>query len=83
MGVATAEPECRVVETWDDEDGIVEYPGEDYFAQILRAYLATGRGSRGLVGSASSELIDAGDIVAFGVSWMVEHFQPGESIRSC
>jgi aminoglycoside 3-N-acetyltransferase len=68
--------EIRVVETWDDEDGIVEYPGEDYFASILRAYLATGRGSRGLVGNASSVLIEAGDIVDFGVRWMVEHFQP-------
>jgi aminoglycoside 3-N-acetyltransferase len=69
--------EIRAVETWDDEEGIVDYPGEDYFAQILRAYLATGRASQGLVGNAASELIDAGDIVAFGVSWMVEHFQPG------
>jgi aminoglycoside N3'-acetyltransferase len=68
--------EIRMVETWDDEEGIVDYPGEDYFAQILRAYLATGRAARGLVGGASSELIDAGDIVDFGVSWMVEHFRP-------
>ena len=37
-------PEVRVVECLDDSDGIVDVPGEDYFAVILREYLATGRG---------------------------------------
>jgi len=44
------------------------------FEDILRAYLATGRAREGIVGSARSELIDAADIVAFGVAWMEEHF---------
>ena len=33
-------PELRVVECLDDSDGIVDYPEEDYFAVILREYLA-------------------------------------------
>jgi aminoglycoside N3'-acetyltransferase len=66
-------PELRVVDCLDDSDGIVEYPGEDYFAVILRQYLATGRASTGIVGRAVSELIDAADVVAFGVEWMAEH----------
>jgi aminoglycoside N3'-acetyltransferase len=66
--------EIRTVECLDDSDGIVAYPGEDYFAVILRAYVATGRAARGLVGGACSELIDAADLVRFGVDWMVEHF---------
>ena len=37
-------PEVRVVNCLDDSDGIVDVPGEDYFAVILREYLATGRG---------------------------------------
>jgi aminoglycoside N3'-acetyltransferase len=67
-------PEIRVVECLDDSDGIVDYPGEDYFAVILREYLATGRASTGFVGRATSELIEAADAVEFAVSWMTEHF---------
>jgi hypothetical protein len=36
-------PETRVIDCLDDEHGIVDWPGEDYFATILRDYLATGR----------------------------------------
>ena len=67
-------PELRVIECLDDSDGIVDHPGEDYFVVILRDYLATGRASTGIVGRASSELMDASDIVEFGVAWMTEHF---------
>lgn len=65
--------EVRVVDTLDDSDGIVELPGEDYFAVILRRYLATGRAATGTVGRATSELIDAADVVDFAVAWMAEH----------
>jgi aminoglycoside N3'-acetyltransferase len=66
-------PEVRIVECLDDCDGIVDYPGEDYFAVILREYLATGVAACGNVGRARSELIDARDLVAFAVRWMNEH----------
>jgi aminoglycoside N3'-acetyltransferase len=68
-------PETRVVECLDDEHGIVDWPGEDYFATILRDYLATGRARQGRVGNAQSELIDAADLVAFGAAWMAERFR--------
>ncbi|MGH6792315.1 MAG: aminoglycoside N(3)-acetyltransferase [Methyloceanibacter sp.] len=68
-------PETRAIECLDDEHGIVDWPGEDYFATILREYLATGRGSHGRVGQAASELIDAGDLVRFGARWMTERFR--------
>ena len=48
-------------------------PAADYFAVILRQYLATGRALRGVAGRAGSELIEAADVVAFGVGWMAEH----------
>jgi aminoglycoside N3'-acetyltransferase len=68
--------EVRVVEGLDDTGGIVEQEGEDYFARILRAYLATGRASAaGRVGGATSELLDAADLVAFGAAWMGEHLR--------
>ena len=60
----------------DDSDGIVDAPGEDYFARILKAYLATGRACTGPVGLADSELIDAADIVQFGARWMEENLTP-------
>ena len=61
------------VECLDDENGIVpdeRQPTEDYFAVILREYLATGRALTGTVGDAHAELIDAADIVTFGAAWM-------------
>jgi aminoglycoside N3'-acetyltransferase len=68
-------PEIRYVDCLDDSDGIVEWPGEDYFAIILREYLALGSASCGQVGRARSELIAASELVDFGVRWMSEHFQ--------
>jgi aminoglycoside N3'-acetyltransferase len=66
--------EIRTVECLDDAHGVVDHPGEDYFAAILRDYLGTDRVSCGLVGHASSELIDAADVVEFGVAWMLDQF---------
>ncbi len=66
-------PEVRIVESLDDSDGIVDYPGEDYFAVLLRAYLDTGRARVGTVGRAHSELIDARDLVEFASAWMAAH----------
>ena len=61
------------VECLDDNDGIADWDGEDYFAVILQAYLAIERARRAHVGRAPSELIDAADIVAFGARWMEEN----------
>jgi aminoglycoside N3'-acetyltransferase len=69
--------EIRVVECLDDNHGIVEYAaGEDYFADVLAEYLALGRGARGRVGNARSELLDAADLVEFSVTWMARHLVP-------
>jgi len=67
-------PEIRVVECLDDSIGIVDWPGEDYFATILGDYLAGGRAATGTVGAAGSELIDAADLVAYGARWMTDRF---------
>lgn len=61
------------VECLDDSEGIVAWEGEDYFALILKAYLAEGRHRAGSVGAAQSELIEARDLVRFGARWMEEH----------
>jgi aminoglycoside N3'-acetyltransferase len=61
------------VECLDDEFGIVDWPGEDYFALITKAYLAEGRARTGCVGGAESELIDPRDVVRFGTKWMEQN----------
>jgi aminoglycoside N3'-acetyltransferase len=66
-------PQVRTIDCLDDAHGIVDYAGQDYFAAILRAYLATGRARTGRVGHAPSELLDAADVVAFGADWMAGH----------
>ena len=72
--VATpSEPRLTVIESLDDSEGIVDYPAEDYFAAVLRHYLAMGRARTGTVGGAVGELIDAADLVAFGSDWMGTH----------
>jgi aminoglycoside N3'-acetyltransferase len=60
----------RAVSCLDDTDGIVDWPGEDYFAVILGDYLDQGRGCTGRVGAARSELLDAADLVEHAVTWM-------------
>jgi aminoglycoside N3'-acetyltransferase len=70
-------PQHVFVECLDDNDGIVPWDGEDYFSLILKAYLALGRHRGGRVGQARSELIDAADLVRFGVSWMEANLRPG------
>jgi aminoglycoside N3'-acetyltransferase len=69
-------PKIARVDSLDDSGGIVDHPGDDYFALLFRDYLATGRGERGTVGAAPSELLDARDLVAFGVGWMERHLGP-------
>lgn len=64
------------VECLDDFNGIADHDGEDYFAAILGAYLAAGRGRTGKVGNARAELLDAADLVAFGARWLEDNLTP-------
>ena len=68
-------PRIRTVECLDDEDGLVDYPGEDYFEDLLRDYFEAGRARTGTVGEAQAELLEAADVVAFGERWMDEHLE--------
>ena len=67
-------PRVSVVESLDDEEGIVDFDGDDYFAVILTEYLAEGRASTGQVGDTVAELIDGAELVEFAVRWMENHF---------
>ncbi len=75
MGQSGAE--VRVVDTLDDSNGIVDHPGEDYFAVILKAYFAAHPPPRATVGGAPSELLDARHLVDFAARWMTANLAPG------
>jgi aminoglycoside N3'-acetyltransferase len=73
--LATSEGAKHVwIECLDDAEGIFDWSGEDYFAQILDAYLTRGTHQAGKVGNADSVLLDANDIVQFGARWMEHNF---------
>lgn len=75
--IGPAGNEIRTVECLNDEEGIVDHPGEDYFAVVLRAYLATGRARTGVVGHAPSELIAGSDLVEFATDEMARLLTQG------
>jgi aminoglycoside N3'-acetyltransferase len=70
------EPEHVWIDCLDDLNGIADREGEDYFAIILKDYLALGRHREGRVGRARSELIEAADLVAFGARWIERNLAP-------
>lgn len=64
----------------DSADGAFDYSpvvpdGVWPFEVIARELLATGKGARGLVGAAESHLLEARDVVEFGVAWMEERLR--------
>lgn len=63
------------IEDIDTGEGIVEgHSNEEYFAGIVREYLASGKGRSGTVGAASSYLFDAAELVRFAVRWLERSF---------
>jgi aminoglycoside 3-N-acetyltransferase len=64
------------VEEFDSSEGIREWAGSDTFECIVREFLAAGRGGTGRVGAAESRLLDARELVAFGVAWLERTFGP-------
>lgn len=64
----------RWIEEFDTSDPVVEGLADDYFAAIVEEFLATGRGVRGRIGQADSVLVDAAEIVPFGVAWLESRF---------
>lgn len=69
----------RMIEEFDTGDPIVDGLAEDYFAEIVTEFLASGRGQRGLIGAAPSVLVEAEAITTFGVNWLDARFGPPSS----
>ena len=64
----------RWFEEFNTGDPIVDGLADDYFEEVVEDFLATGQGTRGLVGRAPSILVDAPAIVAFAVNWLERRF---------
>jgi aminoglycoside 3-N-acetyltransferase len=58
------------IEEYDTGQGIVDWEGGDYFAVIVRHFLAAGHGRTGMVGAARSYLFGAAALHRFAVQWM-------------
>lgn len=77
--LATPEgPRHAFIECLNDSDGIVPWEGDDYFALIVKEYLALNRHRSGRVAAGHGELIDAANIVEFGARWMEAHLPKGK-----
>ncbi len=60
----------RMVEEFNTSIPVVAGLPDDYFAEVVTQFLATGRGRRGKVGAANSVLVSAPEIVDFAVRWL-------------
>lgn len=59
-----------------DTSNVPDGLADDYFAEIVEAFLATGRGRRGLVGAAPSVLVEANQILPFAIDWIERAMAP-------
>jgi aminoglycoside 3-N-acetyltransferase len=64
----------RKFEEYDTANPVVATLPEDYFALIVEAFLDSGKGTRGVIGTAPSVLVPAPEMVAFGVEWLESRF---------
>lgn len=69
----------RVIEEFDTGYPIVSGLADDYFAEVVTAFLAAGQGRRGVIGAAPSVLVSAPAIVEFAVDWLQVRFGAGQS----
>jgi aminoglycoside 3-N-acetyltransferase len=68
--------EWRAVEEFETGEPVVAGLADDYFAEVVTAYLETGAGVVGRIGEAESLLVEASAIVAFAVDWLEARFGP-------
>ncbi len=62
--------EWRWIEEFDTADPVVEALPGDFIERIVTDYLETGAGRQAPVGQAASVLVEAADILPFGIAWM-------------
>jgi len=62
--------EWRMIEEFNTSIPVVGDPDRNTFAEIIAAFVATGRGREGVIGAGESLLVDAKEIVPFAVDWL-------------
>jgi aminoglycoside 3-N-acetyltransferase len=62
------------VEEFDTSDPVVPGLADDYFGEIVTAFLASGQGRRGKIGGAASVMVGAAPMVSFAVEWLEQRF---------
>lgn len=66
--------EWRMVEEFDTSVPVVAGLDDDYFAEIVNAFVATGQGQTGKIGEAPTLVVPAAEIVSFAVNWLESRF---------
>ena len=64
----------RMMEEYDTREPVVAGLKEDYFADVVSQFLATGQGAVGKVGRADSLVVNAAAITQFAVDWLESRF---------
>ena len=62
------------IEEFDTSEGVVPAMPEDYFDEVVRAFVAAGHARTGRVGGATSQLLSARQLVSFAVEKMERDF---------
>jgi len=70
-------PEWVQFEEFDTAEPVHDRLPSNCFERIAADYLASGRGSRGAVGAASSVIFDGRDLVEFGIEWLERFVKMG------
>jgi aminoglycoside 3-N-acetyltransferase len=60
----------RMMEEFDTGDPVNDALPGNFIERIVDAYIATGKGRQGEVGEARALLVDAADILPFGIDWL-------------
>ncbi|MEN9933061.1 MAG: hypothetical protein RIS17_1634 [Pseudomonadota bacterium] len=66
----------HAITEYDTVDPVVDGLADDYFADIVRDYLASGQGRQGKVGDAACVLVPAAEMTRFAIDWLETRFRP-------
>lgn len=60
----------RMTEEYESTEAVVAGLPDDYFAHVLRDFVAAGRGRQGRIGAAEALMVEAREVVAFAIGWL-------------
>lgn len=62
--------EWRMIEEFNTSIPVVGDPERNHFAELVGAFIATGRAREGVIGAGSSLLVEAREVIPFAVDWL-------------